>query len=200
MIDTIASDRCCRNRHRLLKTGLWTWVIFSMMSAGGYAFEQPSPAGPVRALRVGMLAHDVDGLWSGESREKSPDLCAEMIINRLLFRLLSAAAYPNAGVSLNTRGDTSKVYGGFLLQWEPDSSFFFSTGLGLALHDGERDTDSADRKALGSRVLFRIPIEIGYAVDHRHRVILAFAHASNAGLASPNEGMDTLGIVYEYRY
>jgi hypothetical protein len=171
-----------------------------MMAAGGYAFERPSPAGPVRALRVGILAHDVDGLWSGESKENGPDLSAELIINRPLFRLFSATAYPNAGASLNTRGDTSMAYGGFLLQWEPDSPFFVSTGLGLALHDGERDRDPADRKALGSRVLFRIPIEIGYAVDHHHRIVLSFAHASNAGLASPNEGMDTLGIVYEYRY
>ncbi|MBR9985877.1 MAG: acyloxyacyl hydrolase, partial [Desulfosarcina sp.] len=119
---------------------------------------------------------------------------------RPLFHLLAAMAYPNAGASLNTRGDTSKVYGGFLLQWETHSAFFFSAGLGLALHDGHRDTDSADQKSLGSRVLFRIPIEIGYAVDRHHRVFLAFAHASNAGLASPNEGMDTLGIAYEYRY
>lgn len=200
MIVTVASHRCRRNRHRLLKTGLWTWVIVSMMAACGYAFERPSPAGPVRALRVGMLAHDVDGLWSGESKEEGPDFCAEVIINRPLFRLLSAAAYPNAGVDLNTRGDTSKVYGGVLLQWEPNPSFFFSTGLGLALHDGERDTNSADKKALGSRVLFRIPIEIGYAFVHHHRIILAFAHASNASLASPNEGMDTLGLLYEYRY
>ena len=171
-----------------------------MMAVGGYAFDRPLTAGPVRAIRVGALAHDVDGLWSGESKEKGPDLCAEVIFNPTLFRLLSATAYPNIGASLNTRGDTSKVYGGFLLQWEPDSAFFFSTGLSLALHDGNRDTDSANQKSLGSRVLFRIPIEIGYAFDRHHRIILAFDHASNAGLASPNEGMDTLGLVYEYRY
>jgi hypothetical protein len=123
-----------------------------------------------------------------------------VIFKRSLFHLLAATAYPNIGVSLNTQGDTSKVYGGFLLQWEPDSAFFFSTGLGLALHDGRLDTDSANQKALGSRVLFRIPIEVGYALNLHHRIILAFDHMSNAGLASPNEGMDTLGLVYEYRY
>ncbi|WP_372677782.1 acyloxyacyl hydrolase [Desulfosarcina sp.] len=200
MIATHAPHRCCCNRRRLLCTGIWTWVIFSMMAAGGYPFEPPSPTGPVRALRVGMLAHDVDGLWSGESKEEGPDLCIEVIFNRPLFHLLTATAYPEAGVSLNTQGDTSKMYGGFLLRWEPESSFFFSTGLGLALHDGQRHSDSANRKALGSRVLFRIPIEIGYAVNYHHRIMLAFAHASNAGLASPNEGLDTLGLVYEYRY
>jgi hypothetical protein len=68
---------------------------------------------------------------------------------------------------------------------------FFSTGLGLALHDGERDTDSPADKSLGSRVLFRIPIEIGYAHQPPPSDSLAFDHVSNAGLASPNEGMDT---------
>ena len=99
-----------------------------MMAAGGYAFDRPSPAGTVRALRVGTLAHDVDGLWSGESKEKGPDFCAEVIFNRPLFHLLSATAYPSVGASLNARGDTSKIYGGFLLQWETASDFFFSTG------------------------------------------------------------------------
>ncbi|MCB2146259.1 MAG: acyloxyacyl hydrolase [Deltaproteobacteria bacterium] len=188
------------HRWRRLCSGFGTLALVLMTVHGGYAFDRPSSAGPVRALRVGLAAHDVDGLWSGESRENGPDLCAEVIFNRPLFHLLSATAYPNTGASLNTRGNTSKIYGGFLLQWEPDSAFFFSTGVGLALHDGRRDTDSADRKSLGSRVLFRVPIEIGYAVNRHHRIILAFDHISNAYLASPNEGMDTLGLLYGYRF
>ncbi|WP_319407019.1 acyloxyacyl hydrolase [uncultured Desulfosarcina sp.] len=188
------------HRWSLLRSGFWTLALVLTMAHAGYAVDPSSPAGPVRAFRVGLAAHDVDGLWSGESREKGPDLCAEVIFSRPLFHLLSAAAYPNVGASLNTRNDTSKVYGGFLLQWEPASAFFFSTGLGLALHDGRLDTDSADRKSLGSRVLFRIPIEIGYALNRRHRIILVFDHMSNAYLASPNEGMDTLGLVYGYRF
>lgn len=197
-LNTVKRCRCIRDW--LQRSGLWTLVLFLMMVAGGYAFDHPSPAGPVREIRVGLAAHDVDGLWSGESREKGPDLCAEVIFNHSLFHLLSATAYPNVGADLNTQGDTSKVYGGFLLQWEPDSAFFFSTGLGLALHNGKRDTDSTNWKSLGSRVLFRIPIEFGYAVNRRHRIILAFDHMSNAGLASPNEGMDTLGLIYGYRF
>ena len=200
MILSNAADRCRRIRRRPLRTGLCAIALFLIMAGGGYAFDQTTSAGIVREIRVGLEAHDVDGLWSGESKEKGSDLCAEVIFNHSLFHLLSATAYPNVGASLNTRGDTSKVYGGFLLQWEPASAFFFSTGLGLALHDGKRDTDSANRKSLGSRVLFRIPIEIGYAVNQRHRFVLAFDHVSNADLTSPNEGMDTLGLVYGYRF
>ena len=188
-------------RHHCRHTRLLALALVLVMTGSGYAVETTPPAGPVRELRFGLAAHDVDGLWSHESKEEAgPDLCAEVIFNHALFRLLSATAYPTVGAGLNTRGDTSKLYGGFLLQWEPASSFFFSTGLGLALHDGKRDTDSAERKSLGSPVLFRIPIEIGYVVNRCHRIILAFDHMSNAYLASPNEGMDTLGLFYGYRF
>jgi hypothetical protein len=166
------------------------------MAAGASAFS----AHPFREIRLGVTAHDVDGLWSGESKEKGPNLCLEMLFNRSLFHLFSAAAYPNLGLSLNTRGDTSKVYAGLLLQWEPASTFFFSTGLGLAVHDGERNTALADRKSLGSRILFRVPIEIGYGVTPHHRIVVAFDHISNAYMASPNEGLDSLGLFYAYRF
>ena len=152
------------------------------------------------SLRSGVLTLSVWLMMAGWATALGPDLCLEVVFNTTLFRLLGASAYPNVGAGFNTRGDTSKIYGGFLLQWEPASAFFFSTGIGLALHDGERETDSAGRKSLGSQILFRIPIEIGYAIDRHHRLAIAFDHMSNAGLASPNEGMDTLGLVYGYRF
>ena len=200
MMFLLAADPCHRIRYVHLCTGSWTLLFVLMMTVGSFASDSRLHTGPVRELRLGLAAHDVDGLWSGKSKEQGPDLCAEVILNHPLFQFISATAYPHAGISLNSQGDTSKIYGGLLLQWEPASALFFSVGLGLALHDGKRDTDSADRKSLGSRVLFRIPIEIGYAVKRHHRIILAFDHASNADLASPNEGMDTLGLVYGYRF
>jgi lipid A 3-O-deacylase len=192
--------RCRIILHRPLQTVLRTMTLLLMMAASGYAFDRPPAAGAVSAFHVGLAAHDVDGLWSGESKEAGPDLFAEVIFNYSLFQLFSATAYPNAGIYLNTRGDTSKLFGGFLLQWKLPASFFFSTGLGLALHNGEQESNSTDQKSLGSQVLFRIPIEIGYAVNRHHQILLVFDHVSNAYLASPNEGMDTLGLVYGYRF
>ena len=92
------------------------------------------------------------------------------------------------------------MYGGFLMQWAPFSPLFVSTGLGLALHDGETDTEARDKKSLGSTVLFRIPIEIGFVINRHHRLILSFDHISNAYLTFPNEGLDTLGLVYAFHY
>ena len=104
------------------------------------------------------------------------------------------------GGSINARGDTSKIFGGLLLQWEPAGPLYLATGVGLAIHDGELDTNRPNRKSLGSRVLFRIPIEIGITFDRRHRFMVVFDHVSNAGLATPNEGLDTLGVMYGYRF
>lgn len=190
----------CRATPRVLLATICTAFFLLAVFDEGCAFDDSFPRGLIREIRCGVAAHDVDGLWSGSSKEKGPDIHAEAIFDRPLFRLFSATAYPDAGASLNTRGNTSKIFGGLQLQWEPSGNFFFSTGVGLALHNGKRDTDSTDRKSLGSRVLFRIPAEIGYAISGHHRIMILFDHVSNAYLASPNEGMDTLGIVYGYRF
>ena len=190
----------CRAKIRILSVAVCAALFLLAAFDEGCAFEDPPSRGLIREFRCGVAAHDVDGLWSGSSKEKGPDIHAEAIFDRPLFRLFDATAYPNVGASVNTRGHTSKIFGGLLLQWEPSGPFFFSTGAGLALHDGKLDTASSDRKSLGSRVLFRIPVEIGYALTRNHRIAILFDHVSNLYLASPNKGMDTLGIVYGYRF
>jgi hypothetical protein len=81
--------------------------------------------------------------------------------------------------------------------WQSD--IFFNLGLGLAVHDGQLDS-SDDKKALGSRILFRIPIEFGLLFTERQGVSVMFDHVSNAYLADPNEGLDTIGVRYIYRF
>ena len=190
----------CRAKIRILSVAVCAALFLLAAFDEGCAFEDPPSRGLIREFRCGVAAHDVDGLWSGSSKEKGPDIHAEAIFDRPLFQLFAATAYPDVGADVNTRGDTSKIFGGLLLQWEPSGPFFFSTGAGLALHDGKLDTADTDRKSLGSQVLFRIPVEIGYAITDHHRIMILFDHVSNAYLDSPNEGMDTLGIVYGYRF
>ena len=149
---------------------------------------------------MGLLAHDVNHLWSGSRAEEGIDLNAELIFSRPAWHLFKGSLQPNIGFSVNDSGGTSKVYGGVLWQIESNRNWFLSIGLGAALHNGELDTDQSDQKSLGSRVLFRVPIEIGVAFDKRHRIAVMFDHISNAYLADPNEGMDTLGLRYGYRF
>ena len=65
---------------------------------------------------------------------------------------------------------------------------------------GDLNPTSPDHKALGSRVLFHIPLEAGIDLDPHYRVSIYFEHVSNAYLTSPNEGLDNLGLRLGYRF
>jgi hypothetical protein len=154
----------------------------------------------LHVIRAGVLAHDVDDLWSGTRKEGGVDLNIEIIFNSPSFSLMSGNVRPNLGLSINTQGDTSKLYGGILWELETKSGIFLDLGIGVAVHDGKLDTNQEDKKSLGSRVLFRFPIEIGYSIAKHHQISILFDHISNAFLVHPNEGLDTLGLRYGYRF
>lgn len=162
------------------------------------AQEAPRPF--VDEIRLGILAHDVPNLWSGFHLETSrPDLNGEMIFSpSALF--LGGTVRPVLGGSWNSDHGTSKVY--FDARWESNTGpgIFFGLGLGAAIHDGYIGPTSMDHKALGSRVLFHIPAEIGYRFENGQSLSLYFEHDSNAHLRRYNEGLDDLGVRYGYKF
>ena len=160
----------------------------------------PDPGGYLYRAFFGVLAHDVDGLWSGTRKEDGVDINGEIVFCRTGISVLAGTLRPNLGFSINNQGDTSKFYGGVLWEVNTQHGLFFATGLGAAIHSGKLDTDNKDKKSLGTRVLFRIPFELGYRITARHSLSLLFDHVSNAGLASSNEGLDTMGIRYGYSF
>jgi len=169
-------------------------------SHGEEASTDNEKPGWVSEIRVGVVKHDVDNLWSGKSKENGIGYNLEIIFGRPHFSFLAGLVRPNLGVTINNSGDTSKLYAGLLWELETKYGIFIDLGIGAAVHNGELKTNDNDKKQLGSRVLFRIPIEIGYAFNAHHRISIAFDHISNGYLADPNEGLDTLGIRYGYRF
>ena len=156
-------------------------------------------AGPVDEIRVGLLYHDL-GLWGGSGNEGGVDFNGELIFSPSL-ELLSGILRPNLGFSLNSEGNTSMIYGGALWEYRWTRGYFVDLGFGLAAHNGETDEGNADTmNQLGSTVLFRTVIEVGFTIGDRHLISLMFDHISNAYLADPNEGLDTLGIRYGFRF
>lgn len=151
------------------------------------------------AIRMGLLAHDVP-IWSLSRKEGGVDFNTEFIFTWPNYSLFAGIVRSNLGVSLNNQGDTSKIYSGFLWEYIRQSGVFFNSGIGIAVHDGELETDDDDKKELGSRILFRIPFEIGLLFAQHHGLSILFDHVSNAYLAEPNHGLDTLGIRYTYRF
>jgi hypothetical protein len=183
-------------------------IVSLLWLASAAAAEEPAEPQPatigaqrlIHELRLGVAAHDVDGLWSGERKERGVDYMLEVVLGPTLAEAYSGAIRTNLGFTWNNRGYTSKAYGGLIWHWSNDRQLTFELGLGVALHTGERETDEQDEKQLGSKLLFRVPIELGWEFAERQRVSLFFEHVSNAWLADENEGMDLLGARWAWRF
>lgn len=175
-------------------------ALFSAVLAGGADAAGTSKASSyVDEIKLGALYHDVDGLWSGTRRESGADFNLELIFAPSID-FQSGKIRPALGGTFNTSGGTSKAYLDARWEYESELGVFFALGIGGAYHNGETKLVSNDSKALGSQFLFHFPIELGYRHDGTHSVSLFFDHVSNAWLADPNEGMDTLGLRYGYKF
>jgi hypothetical protein len=182
-------------------------IVPALCLASMVAADEPEPKPEtvgaqrlIHELRLGVAAHDVDGLWSGERKERGVDYMVELVMGPSLGEVYSGTIRPNFGFTLNNRGYTSKAYGGVIWHWSNDRQLTFELGLGIAAHTGERETDEGDEKQLGSKLLFRVPIELGWEFKERQRISLFFEHVSNAWLADENEGMDLLGARWAWRF
>ena len=169
------------------------------------AQQQPPPAWRdpseplINELRFGVLHHDA-GVF-GRNEEDGIDLNGEVLFRapRGRFWEFIFSPRPQLGVTINTEGDTSQIYGGLTWRIEGRLPIFLDLSLGGSVHDGELKTDEKGSKELGSRVLFREAVELGYRLTRNHTISVMLDHVSNANLADKNEGLETFGIRYSYR-
>lgn len=154
----------------------------------------------ISEIRVGYLAHDIDAV--SFNREDGHDINAELLFHSpdISFFKTVGSPRPHLGVSANTKGDTSHAYTGLTWQWEWSRDFFFEAMAGGSVHDGNINLERSDRKALGSRVLFRLGVALGYNITSYINISIMFDHISNAYLKSANEGLDTIGLRIGYRF
>lgn len=171
-----------------------TLLIFAVFAQGN---ETVHKTNLLHQVKFGILAHDVGNLWSGFSREDGVDLNIEAVLGPSVT-VLNGTLRPAMGGSINTAGDTSKGYIDALWQYDFYMKYFLVIGIGAAIHSGNKNLTTSDRKALGSRVLFHVPLELGYYVNPRTTVSVYFDHISNAYTAKENEGLDTIGVRFGY--
>jgi lipid A 3-O-deacylase len=171
------------------------------LSALPAAADGPFSYYPIYEIKGGVLAHDVPDLWSGFQVEKSSaDINLEVMFSPAL-PVLGGAIRPALGGTINTAGQTSHGYLDARWQYDTPFGFYFGVGLGAAIHDGAIGPDGGlDRKWLGSRVLFHIPVEVGYRFDQHNSLSVYFEHTSNAYTATYNEGLDRIGVRYGWRF
>ena len=151
-------------------------------------------------LKIGGLYHDVPNLWSGfQLEQRSVDVNIEALFGPHIS-FLWGTLRPAAGATINTVGATSKLYADARWEVEAPSGIFLALGIGAAVHDGHTGPDASDRKALGSRLLFHFPAEIGWRFDGHQSVSVYFEHISNGYTQNYNEGLDAVGVRYGYRF
>lgn len=162
----------------------------------------------VDEVKIGALAHDVGFL--GHHVEGGADVNIEMLfVSPELLRVIGSPR-PHIGADINTDGNTSDGY--FGLTWgftllhgivAPDDGIFLNGSLGGAIHDGSPLTGAVQprgHKLLGSRILFRESLELGYQINPVVSVSALLDHISNANLAPRNAGITSAGARLGFRF
>jgi lipid A 3-O-deacylase len=152
--------------------------------------------GFIHELRGGVLAHDIPIVAAGRY-EYGIGLNAEIAFSPSVT-LFGGQIRPALGGTFATEGGTSLIYLDAKWEWMVDR-LFFGIGLGPAIQTGELQYVNG-RKGLGSRVLFHVPVEVGFQMTQATRVSVYYEHVSNAFLAYPNPGMDNIGLRFAYRF
>lgn len=166
-------------------------------------FESKPLFGFVSELRGGVLAHAFGPSVIDSRRESGVDINLEVLFVSppLKFFWYLFEPRPTLGLDINTNGQTTFGYGGFTWEWNITRRLYVDFFLGFAGHDGFLNNAPRDRRELGSRLLFREALELGWRVNDRHALSLMIDHYSNAGyFDKKNQGNDNFGARYSYRY
>ena len=179
-------------------------LLLSAAIAAGLLCADPAGAQSlVDEVRVGGFYHDA-GIF-GTRKERGADLNLELRFASPEFLGAIWSPRPHLGVTGSLAGDTSQLYFGLtwsFMLWRTggNNGLFLDASLGGSAHNGKLEPTRTDRKALGSRVLFRESLEFGYRFGDVHSISVMLDHASNANLADHNEGIDSLGLRYGLKF
>lgn len=202
-------------------------LLASLMSGPISVDAGAAESGLLSEVKFGILVHDIAQNHKAEnSIDFNLELdFAKLDIfdtgNKVLDFILSPK--PMIGASINSAGDTHYGYAGLNWKYEFENGIFVSPSFDLAIHTGrlhqlsrpctaDELADACARREpvgliyvedhkprLGSRVLFREGIEIGYRFTGGHSVSLFVTHLSQGGFFDHNnDGMNFVGIRYGY--
>ena len=170
-------------------------------SCGVIASSQPARAqGIISEVKIGGLYHDPGDLWSGFRLERPTAVLNTEVLFSPHMRFLGGTVRPALGATFNFIGGTSKAYIDARWEFETASGLFFALGVGAAIHDGAIGPTDPIRKALGSRVLFHFPAELGWRWDGHNSLSVYFEHISNGYTQDINEGLDAIGMRYGHKF
>ena len=159
-------------------------------------------------VKFGVLAHDAHFLGG---KEHGVDLNPELILWSPVADAWAARvpAYlrwmvqprPAVGAEFNTAGFTNQYYVGASWKWQlagnvllPGDGIALTYFFGPGFNDGDIVATAPDRKSLGSHVLFREALELGYRITPAYEISAFIDHVSNGGLAKQNQSINDVGL------
>lgn len=154
---------------------------------------------PERIVFFGGLAHNKGPIAS--ETEDGPDV--NFAYHHLLKRFDNSGLYAHGGAVINLADGTSYAYiGGTGRLTFGASPFYGEIGGGFAVHDGDLEKKSKNKRELGSRILFRFETSLGYQISDALSASLFMDHISNGSLLNndDNRGLDTYGLRIGYSF
>ncbi|MBB3047162.1 hypothetical protein FHR99_001398 [Litorivivens lipolytica] len=156
------------------------------------AFEMPS-----KEAYFGVLAHNKGPIAS--ETEDGPDinLAYHLLLTDWQWGDTPWGLYGHGGAVINLSNGTSYVYAGLnTLAQIGQSDWFYTIGAGIAVHDGDLEKESPDRRELGNRTLFRLETSLGYQFNPDLSLSFVFDHISHGSILHDdnNRGLDTYGL------
>jgi len=163
---------------------------------------------------LGVMDHDTSLLGG---REKGADINPELIFSSPISdaAIANAPAWihwalqprPTIGGDINTAGQTDQAYLGATWSWylkqdliNPGDGIVLDYFFGPGFNDGRIHDGTAERKALGSHVLFREGLDLGYQINPVWVISAHIDHISNGGLAKENQSINDIGLRLGYRF
>lgn len=182
--------------------------LAALSFAALFGLVTPAAAQPriIDEMKFGVLDHDI-GIF-GHHKETGGDVNLELLFASPDFLHFIGAPRPHIGTDVNSDGNTSQFYLG--LTWGANllpnvfgkaDAIYVEGSLGGAVHNGEANGPlTPTEKRLGSPVLFRESAELGYRFTSLQTIGIYMDHISNAGLASHNEGLTSLGARLGFKF
>ena len=159
----------------------------------------------VDEVKIGALAHDVGFLT--HHVETGADVNLEILFTSPDLLRAIGSPRPHIGADINTSGNTSDGYLGLtwgitLIQnmFGSGGAVFANGSLGGAVQDGYVDSAPANRKRLGSPILFRESAELGYQITPTVSLSALLDHISNANLGAHNAGITSAGARFGVKF
>jgi hypothetical protein len=150
-------------------------------------------------LRLGLAAYDT-GIFS------THDFNGAVINGEVLFPspdFLSVVGSPRPVIGVDIATASDAVHFAYVdLNWDAHFTdrLYATWSLGGALTSATELKHSTEHKNLGCKALFHLAAGLGYDVSEHASVELYADHFSNADLCTPNNGAESAGLRFAYRF